>query len=150
MGGFTSTLGASLATEGLLLQVGGGSSPASFETVANASDMTMPLKADTVDVTNFGDTWHRRASTLLDMGKITFKIYWIPEEITHRNNSTSVGMRYLLVNRILAYWQFVYPDGFDSADSFPAYVTGFSITGKVGGVMEAAVELSNSGAPSLV
>jgi len=149
--GFTSTLGAQTITEGFQLQVGGGSSPASFQTIANASDLQLPLKADLVDVSNFGDNWHRRVTTLLDMGKITFKIYWIPLEATHRNESSPFdGLRYLFVNRVLAYWNFIYPDGYSSSDSFQAYVSGFSITGKVGGVFEAQIELSNSGAPSLV
>ena len=43
----------------------------------------------------------------------------------------------------------VYPDTGASSDSFPAYVTGVSVTGKVGNVFEGSIELSNSGAPTL-
>ena len=150
----TSTLGSNLQVAGLLLQVGNGSSPETMQTIANASDLNIPVISDTVDVTNLGDSFHRRVATLGDMGKITFKIFWIPEEPTHRNSlnggSVGAGLRYLLINRLKRDFQFVYPDGNNSTDAFPAYVTGFAISAKVGGVFEANVELSNDGAPQLV
>lgn len=148
MAGSTSALGADVPVAGLLLQVGNGSSPESMTTIANVSDLNLPTKAETIDVTNVGDLWRRRAATLLDMGSIKFKIFWIPEEPTHRNSAT--GLRYMMINKILKDFQVIYNDGNASTDAFPAYVTSFSISGKVGGVLEADVELSNSGAPSLV
>ena len=48
----TSAIAAAIAVEGLLLNVGNGSSPETFYTVANVSDVTLPLAAKTVDVTN--------------------------------------------------------------------------------------------------
>lgn len=148
----TSLIAEAIAVEGLLLQVGDGQSPQVFNTVCNVSDYTEPLTADVVDVTNVGDHWRRRISTLLDMGKIKFKIFWVMTEPTHENDVTAnvQGLRYIFTNNILADWQVIYPDGNSSQDSFPAYVTSFSITGKVGGVFEAEIELSNSGAPTLV
>jgi len=150
----TSLLGADQPVSGLLLQVGNASSPETFQTIANVSDFSLPVVANTVDVTNVGDYWHRRAPTLLDMVKITFKIFWIMEEPTHHNSinggSIGAGLRYLLVNKLLRDWQAIYPDGNESTDAWPAFVTSFAITGKVGGVFEASIELSNSGQPSLV
>lgn len=150
----TSTLGAALPVAGLLLQVDNGSSPDSFATVANATDLSLPVMSDTVEITNVGDIWKRKIPTLLDMGKISFKLYWIPEEPTHRNSpgggSVPAGLRYLLVNKLLRNWQFVYPDGNQSTDAFPAYVTEFAISGKTGNVFEATITLTNSGAPQLV
>jgi hypothetical protein len=57
----------------------------------------------------------------------------------------------MMLNPQLGPWTFTlaYPDG-QSTDAFPAYVTGFHVTGKVGDVWRADVELSNSGAPTLV
>lgn len=150
----TSALGPATPVAGLLLQIGNSSSPEAFQTIANATDLTVPITSDTVEVTNVGDTWKRRIATLLDMGKIAFKIYWMMEEPTHRNSvnggTVGAGLRYVLVNRLVRDFQFIYPDGSNSTDAFPAYVTMFSITGKVGGVFEASIELSNSGEPSLV
>lgn len=148
----TSLVAEAIAVEGLQIQFGNGASPEHFTTVANVSDLTLPLAADTADVTNVGDTWRRRIATLLDMGKIKFKIFWVMTEPTHENAITGNvrGLRYLFKNRILANVKVLYPDGSNSEDDFPAYVTGFSISGKVGGVFEADIELSNSGEPTLV
>ena len=147
------TSAVAVAVEGLLIQVGNGASPEVFTTVANISDVTLPLKAKTVDVTNVSNNWMAEIPTLLQYGKITLKVFWVMEEVTHRNStSTAVkGMRYLMFNKILADWQFIYPDGNTSTDAFSAYVTGFEISGKVGNVFEATMELSgNDQTPSFV
>lgn len=149
----TSPLGSALKVKNLLLKMGNGSSPETMEIIANASDMSMPLMNQTVEVTNFGDQFVRRVATLSDFGKITFKVFWIPEEVTHRNSNANniEGLRYALLNQDKRDFQFIYPDGNGSTDAFAAYVTSFAITGKVGGVFEASVELStDDGAPSLV
>ncbi|TAK97439.1 MAG: hypothetical protein EPO08_21300 [Rhodospirillaceae bacterium] len=152
MPGPTSAIAAAVAVEGLLLQVGNGASPQVYNTVSNIQDWNEPLIADTVDVTNVGDKWRRRISTLLDMGKMKFKLFWVMTEPSHSNivRSGIQGIRYIYTQQILASWQIVYPDGLQSVDNFLAYVTSFSVTGKVGGVFEAEIELSNSGAPYLV
>lgn len=144
----TSSLGPALQVAGLTIGVSSTDSPVSFTTIVNVAEMSLPTSAEKVDVTNVGDSWRRRIPALLDMGAITFKVYWIPTDTTLDN--TSNGLRYLLINKTHRYFQFSYPDGLSSKDVVPAYVTGFSITGKVGGVFEAMLELSNSGAPTLV
>ncbi len=146
----TSTFGAQLGTEGLLIQANIGS-PAAFTTVCNAYDLTLPTKANTVETTNFGDAWIRRFPTLLDMGNITFKVYFIPLEPTHNNTaaSSTTGLRYLMINKILTNFKIVYPDGSLSSDIFPAYVTDVSIDAKVGDVVHGSIQLSNNGAPTL-
>lgn len=150
----TSLIAPAIGVRGTLLQVGNASSPESFSTIANATDLTIPITAEVVDVTALCDLWRRRIPTLLDMGTIAFKIFWVMEEPSHRNSinggTTAAGVRYLLVNQLLRDYQVVYPDGNSSTDAFPAYVTSFSITGAVGGVYTADINLSNSGAPSLV
>lgn len=150
----TSVIAPAIGVLGTLLQVGNSSSPETMNTICNASDLTLPVMAEVVDVTNLGDLWRRRIPSLLDMGTIAFKVYWVMEEATHRNSinggSVGAGLRYLLVRQLLRDFQFVYPDGNSSTDAFPAYTTSFAITGAVGGVYTADVNLSNSGAPSLV
>lgn len=152
MSGSTSPLGAQQTVAGLLLQAGNGSSPETMNTIANVDDFALPLTAKTVETTNVGDTWVRRVATLLDMGKISFTIFWVMEEATHRNSAASgvKGLRYMFYQRVLADFQAVYPDGNTSTDAWPAYVTAFNTTGKTGDVFKAAIDLSNSGAPSLV
>src|SRR6185436_13853232 len=150
----TSPIASAIAVEGLLLQVGNNSSPDTMQTIANVTDVALPVMSEVVDVTNVSDAWRRRFPTLHDMGKISFKIFWVMEEVTHRNSANGgnvgAGLRYLLINNLKRDYQLVYPDGNNSTDAFPAYVTSFAITGKVAGVFEAAIELSNDGAPSLV
>ena len=152
----TSTIGAGVATAGLVISVSNSSSPETFQAIANASELKIPTLAEVVDVTNFGDLWRRRLPTLLDIGKIDFKIQWQMEDPSH-NNSTPYGLRYLLINRILRDWQIAYPNGASvtgsfpatgSTDAFSAYVTKFEISGMVGKTFEASLELSTAGAPS--
>lgn len=147
----TSTIAAAIAVEGLLLQIGDGGSPEQYQTIANVEDWDETNKSDVVDVTNVGDEFRRRIATLLDMGPMKFKIFWVMTEATHWNEPGAVdGIRYIWRHRILAAWRVIYPNGLQSSDSFLAYVTNFHITGKVGGVFEAEVELNpNDGAPSL-
>jgi hypothetical protein len=141
----TSAIAAGYSVQGLQIQVGFGSPP-QYTTVCNASDYTIPFAAEVADVTNVGDQWRARVSTLLDMGKMKFKVFWVMTEPTHENqvNGIVYGLRYIYINRLLASWKFIYPDGNNSADTFQAYVTGFSTSGKVGGVFEAEIELTAS------
>ena len=160
MSGSTSPLGPAVSIAGLLLQVDNGSSPDTFQTIANVDSITYPMTCETVDVTNVGNLWKAMFPTLHNMGKIAFKIFWIPEEVTHRNaataGSTGAGLMWLFLNANAAGnaglrdWQLVVPDGNDSTIAFEAYVTSFSIDAKVGNVFTASIELTNNGvAPSL-
>lgn len=149
----TSLLGAALGVQGLLLRVGSSGSPETMCVIVNSTDYDQPLKADQVEVTNFGDNFKRRITTLKDLGPIQFMIFWIPEEPSHRNSANggavAAGMRYLLINNVLADFQVNYPNG--TTDAFAAYVADFSVKGKTGDVFRASVTLAvNDGAPSLV
>ena len=148
----TSAVAAAIAVEGLLLQYGNGASPQVYNTLCNVQDWNEPNKAETADVTNVGDQYRRRISTLLDIGICKAKVFWVMREPTHENsvNAGVQGIRYIWQQRLLVQWQIVYPNAGQSVDRFMAYVTGFAITGKVGGVFEAEVEFSpNDGAPQL-
>lgn len=156
----TSALGAALPVAGTILQVSNsGSSPDSFFTIANITDLELPWATKEVEVTNIGDSYVRRITTLIDPGKVSFKIFWIPEEPTHRNSAggggVATGMRYLLLNKVLRDFQIIYAnsDGTSSgsADAFSAYVAEFKLTGKTGSVWEAScILLVNTTSPSLV
>jgi hypothetical protein len=140
----TSPFGPDLAVLGLNVS-GGTGSPEASNQIANITDISLPVMCDTIDVTNVGDTWKRHVPTLLDMGKITLKAWYIPKDLTH---NAAAGLRYLMINRLISTFTIAYPDGV-SVDSFPAYVTQCAVTGKVGGAFEVSIELSNSGAPTL-
>ena len=138
----------SIAVQGLLLQVGNGSRPETFSTVANVSKVTLPFKGKLVDVTNVSNTWMQQIVTTLSIGDLALDVFWVMEDPTH-NNSVS-GLRYMFINKVLKDWQLIYPDGNASTDAFKGYVTAFSITGQVNGVFTAACIVSGTGTPSLV
>lgn len=148
----TSGIAAAIAVEGLVLQLGSGS-PVSYYSICNIQDWNEPNKADVVEVTNVGDKYKRRISTLLDIGVCKAKLFWVMTEPTHQDAIAGAvsGLRYLWTNQVLAPFQVVYPNSVQSVDRFMAYITSFSITGKVGGVFEVEVEFTpNDGAPLLV
>ena len=145
----TSTYGPSIGVLGTILYIGT-SSPATTA-VVNVTDFALPAIAETQDVTNIGDLWRRRFPTLLDLGKISFSIYWAQEEPTHMNVAT--GLRGLWINQTLAYFKVVYGAGGQPGtptDAFSGYVTSFSVDGKTGKVWTAKIEISSSGIPQLV
>lgn len=148
----TSAIAAAIAVEGFVLQIGSGS-PVSFSSVCNIQDWDEPNKADVVEVTNVGDKYKRRISTLLDIGVCKAKIFWVMTEPSHQNAIAAAiaGLRSIWTNQNLVPFQVVYPNSVQSVDRFMCYVTSFSITGKVGHVFEAQIEFTpNDGAPLLV
>lgn len=147
----TSPIAASLPVSGMTISVGTAGSPDSFAVIANVEDYAQAMKSTVVMTTNVGDTYVRRQPTLIDPGAPTFKIFWIPEEVTHRNSpdsgSVPAGLRYLMLNKLLRDVQIGYPadaNGNKATDAFKAYVTDFGVTGKVGGVFEAQITLGIS------
>ena len=149
---YTSSLGESLAFTGFALFVGTqGNSPENFTPIVNLSDFSIPFSEVVTDTTNAGDQWVRRTPTVQDMGKITFKCFWQPEDPSMNNSAggstVAPGLMYLFVNRIKADWQAKFPNG--TVFAFPAYVTDMMITGKVKDNFILSVTLSNSGAPSV-
>lgn len=153
----TSPLGSSLEIAGTLLQVGNAQSPEAFSFIANVDNFKVPAKSDVVMVTNIGDNWKRRRPTLLDVGIITFAMFWIPKDPSQANDvgilPAASGLRYLWIQRLLRDWQVVYPDGatilLSSTDQYSAYVTAFQITIKTGDVFHADSELSTDGPATL-
>ena len=153
----TSVFGHGLAVEGALLQMDNGSSPDAFVTIANVSDIAIPIIAETQDVSNVGDDWRSRIPTLHDMGKIAFSIFWQPEDPTQNNSagggSVPSGLMYNLIHNQLRNFQLmvfnVTTGLFVATLAFPGYVVNFQITGKTGGVWMAKCEITNAAAPSL-
>jgi len=143
----TSSLGSSVNVEGSGLFVGTTGSAGSFVEIANVDSWALPVKSKTVPVTNVGDHWERISPTLLSMGNITFTIFYQMADATHANTGT--GLRKLMLDQTLKDWELRYPDAANSVDAFPAYVTDFGVTGKVGEKVKASCSLANDGAPTL-
>lgn len=131
-------MAAALGVAGVVLKIGT-SSPAST-VVANVEDFTIPTECQTKDVTNVSDTWQRLFPTLLQMGKIDLKVFFVATDASHKNAAS--GLRYLMLNKTLAYIRIEYPDTGTPVDAFQAYVTSFKVTGKVADVFHADVTFS--------
>ena len=146
----TSSLGPDVAVLGTLFQIDNGSSPDTFVTVTNVSKIMLPVVQKTIDVTNIGDIWVRTVPVLKDMGKISLDLFWQMADPT-QNNSSPYGLRYCLVANPspIRIFKCLYPDTAASQDVFPGYLTGFQVTGAVGKAWEAAVDIVNSGSPTL-
>lgn len=144
----TSPIAASLPVTGVQIRVGTAGSPESFSYIANVQDYNRAQKSTVVMVTNVGDSFVRRQPTIVDPGAPTFKVYYIPEETSHRNSinggSVAAGLIYLQIQRLLRDWQVQFPpdpNGNSPEEAYAAFVTDFGITGKVAGVFEAQVTL---------
>ncbi len=152
----TSPIAASLPITGFALSVGTSGSPDTLNIIANMQDYNQAMKSTVVMVENVGDSYVRRQPTIIDPGAPSFKIFWIPEEVSHRNSADSgtvtAGLRYLMINKLLRQFTAHYPadpNGNSPSDSWLAFVTDFGVTGKVAGVFEAQITLGiNDQAPS--
>lgn len=141
-----------LAAEGTLLQIGSGASPEAWTTIANVGDISGPAFDSTVvDITSHSSQapFRQKIVTLLDIGAITFKLFWVPQNDTHRNAIVASigGIRYNYINRLKQEYRLRYTDG-SSSDSFYAYVTKLSETAPVAGVYELNVTYTGTGTPT--
>lgn len=133
-----------------LLKMGDGGSPEAFTTVGELLDIKGPeLEADTEDITNHSSTegWEEVLPTILKGGEVTFDVNHMPEHATH---NLATGMLKDLVGRTKRNWRLTFPNTGATSWTFPAYVTGFSPSDPVKGIMKASIKLRISGKPTLV
>ena len=152
----TSPIAASLPVTGFTLSVGTSGSPDTLNIIANVEDYNQAMKSTVVMVENVGDNYVRRQPTIIDPGAPSFKIFYIPEEVSHRNSAdagtVTAGLRYLMIQKLLRQYVAHFPadpNGNAPSDSYLAFCTDFGITGKVAGVFDAQITLGiNDQAPS--
>ncbi len=140
---------AALAAINTLLQIGDQASPETWRTVANCNDF-QPIapSATVVDVTSHstGTPWRQKIITLLDAGKVTAKIFYVPTEGTHDDTT---GLLALLTNRALTHFRIVFPDSPATKFTFFGYVSAFTINSPVAGVEEGSLTIEITGQPTL-
>jgi hypothetical protein len=141
---------AAVAAQPTLLQTGNGQCPESFQTISNVSNIKWAKKTKVVDVSSHstGDPYQRQFPTMLYTGDVTFDIFWVPEDPTH--SSAQGGLTNLWKNRIEGDFQFVYPDGHNSTESFSGYVTNMGMTSAVADVLKQSITISGTGPGSWV
>jgi len=132
----------------MTVSVGSAGSPETMSVIANVDNYSQAMKSTIVMTTNVGDSYARRAPTLIDPGAPSFTIFWIPEETSHRNSLNggiiSAGLRYLMIQKLLRDVQIGYPadaNGNTGTDAYKAFVTDFAISGKTADVFRAQITL---------
>ena len=143
-----SPIAAQLGVQGIILTVGTSLSPGTTSFIANMDGYNQAMKSTVIMTTNVGDNFVRRFPTIVDPGEVTFSIWYIPDETSHRNSAdstgVSAGLRYLLIKRLLRPWEATYPadpNGGTPTDTYQAFVTSFSVKGKVAGAFQADIAL---------
>ena len=143
-----SPIAAQLGVQGIILKVGTAASPGTTSFIANMDGYNQAMKSTVIMTTNVGDVFARRFPTIVDPGEVTFAIWYIPNETSHRNaddaTGVSAGLRYLLINRLLRPWEATYPvdpEGYSPTDTYEAFVTSFAVKGKVAGAFQADIAL---------
>lgn len=141
-----------------LLRIGTQGSPTVFATIANVGDITGPgFKADVVDVTSHSNSnpWRQKITTLLDNGDVSMKLFFIPSSAgtsdgTPFGHDGTNGLLSVFTGRQLREYSITFPDPAATTWYFQAYVSKFSMTSKVAGVLEADVTFTTTGEPILV
>jgi predicted secreted protein len=133
-----------IEAQGVLIKIGSGSgSPETFTSIPELMSFSGPGgSASVIDVTDLQSTGKEKRMGLQDEGQLTLEINYIPDDATHAQLRTDRA------NRTLRNFQIIFTDASDTQFDFAAYVTGFSISGGVDGVITASVTLEISGSIS--
>ena|SRR5688500_3473366 len=135
---------------GTLLQVGDGADPEVFATIAEVKDIDGPdISMDTEDITPHDAVggWEEFVPTILRSGEITFDLNFVPSNAQH--GDASGGLIASLKSRARKNYRLVLPTSPAYQWTFAAYVTGFSNSMPVGGVLGASVTLKVTGVLAL-
>lgn len=130
-----------LEAQGMTIARGDGASPEVFTTIPEIKSFTGPSgSASIIDVTDLSSAAKEKRMGLKDEGQISFNMSYIPSDTVH------AALRADRSNRTLRNFQMTFTDASPATVwDFQAYVTGFSVSGGVDGVVESSVTLEISG-----
>lgn len=133
-----------LEAQGMELQIGDGASPEVFTAISEIKTFSGPGGSATViDVTDLSSSAKEKRMGLADEGQLSFTINYIPTDDEH------AALREARANRAETNFKLVFTDDSPSTTwSFSGFVTGFSVSGAVDGVVEANVTIEITGAIS--
>jgi hypothetical protein len=134
-----------------LLQVGSGTSPETFATIANVSSINgLSMSATVVDVTSMstGNPWREKVVTLLDAGSAAFDIFWIPSTSSAKNVLTLFGERGAGTAGVPIDFRLVFPDVGATTYSFAGFFDKIGLVEAVADVCKAAVSIVATGPPT--
>lgn len=139
------------ASFGILLKMGDGAQPGPevFSTIAEVRDITPPaIQAATEEVTHHTSpgAFLEKIATMLSLGDLTFQVNWLPSDPTHNSDD---GLIAKALGRVRTTFQLVFPDADETTWEFKGYVTNFTPSGAVSGVMTGDITIEVTGQPTI-
>jgi len=133
-----------LEAQGMELKIGDGASPEMFTAIPEIKTFSGPGgSAAVIDVTDLSSPAKEKRMGLADEGQLSFTINYIPANQQHAD------LREARATREETSFQMVFTDDSPSTTwDFSGFVTGFSVSGAVDGVVEATVTIEITGAIS--
>ncbi|MFO7905800.1 MAG: phage tail tube protein [Pirellulaceae bacterium] len=130
-----------LDAQGIELKIGDGEDPEEFTVIPEIKTFSGPGGSATViDVTDLQSAAKEKRMGLQDEGQLTFDINYIPADTEH------AALRTARADQAETNFEMVFTDDPETTWAFSAFVTGFSVSGGVDGVVEASVTLEITGA----
>lgn len=131
-----------LEAQGVVLQIGDSGSPQVFNSIPEIKTFSGPGgSAAVIDVTDLSSAAKEKRMGLADEGQLSFTINYIAKNTYH------AALRTARANRSQTNFKLVFTDDSPKTTwSFAAFVTGFTVSGSVDGVVEANVTLEITGA----
>jgi predicted secreted protein len=130
-----------IEAQGILIQRGSGTGTITYTTVPEVKSFSGPGgSASVIDVTDLSSLAKEKRMGLADEGQLQLTINYIPDNTVH------AALRADRAARTKTPFKMIFTDGGDTEWTFDAFVTGFSVSGAVDGVVEAQVTLEITGA----
>jgi len=130
-----------IEAQGIVIKRGEAGSPPTYTEIPEVKTFSGPGgSASVIDVTDLASLAKEKRMGLADEGQLTLTINYIPDNEMHQTLRDDRAARTRTMFRI------EYTDGSDTVWDFDAFVTGFSVSGAVDGVVEAQVTLEITGA----
>lgn len=130
-----------IESQGIVISRGTGSGPITYTAIPEIKSFSGPGgSASIIDVTDLASTAKEKRMGMADEGQLQLTINYIPDNATHaalrgdRAARSKVPFKIAFTDVGLTVW------------TFEAYVTGFSTSGGVDGVVEAQITLEITGA----
>jgi predicted secreted protein len=135
-----------LAAYGTLLKKGAGTSPETYTTVAEVTNLSGPsMKMDSLDVTHHGSSegYKDFVGGLIDGGEIKVEANLLPNDSSHTGLLTDMNARTLRA------WQIVFPTSPAKTWSFNGLIQGIETAAPVDGKLALSLTIKVSGKPTL-
>lgn len=143
-----------------LFKIGNQGSPQTFNVIANVGDLTGPtMSGNVVDVTSHstGNPWRQKIVTLLDNGDVTLPLFFIPsssgsdgQSNTPFGHNGTNGLLAVFTARQLREYSITFPDAAATTWYMQGYITKFSMTAPVAGVLTSSTTFTMTTEPILV